>query len=33
MCTCFVDGRNDFLIGMKFELNTSIPNSFIGDYY
>jgi hypothetical protein len=40
MCTCFVDRRNDLLVGMnfdnngmKFELNTSIPNSFIVDIY
>jgi len=40
MCTCFVDRRNDLLIGMnfdnngmKFELNISIPNSFIINIY
>jgi hypothetical protein len=40
MCTCFVDRRNNILIGMnfdnngmKFELNTSIPNSFIIDIF
>ena len=40
MCTCFVDRRNDLLIGMnfdnngmKFEINTSIPNSFMVEIY